>query len=504
MEDCMKKVNKIKREKRIYQKPLFYFSILVALLLIVFILQIVKLGMIPVKFLAILIAMLVVLFLISFILMTRRRAGIFQKIFGFLIAMIIGLGSCLGTYYMHTTYNSLSMMTNSDGKINKVTSVYVLKNGTIETADDLSGRTVGIMKNFEESKGATGIGKMLYDKGIEFEYKEYDSAIKMIKDLKGQAIEGIVIDQSYLSTIEDFEEEKDIRQQIKPILDYKYYEKVQRQSEDAVDVTSKPFSVLISGIDTYGQIATTSRSDVNMIVVVNPTTHEILMVSIPRDYYVETRCENDMGCAYGEMDKLTHTGLHGIETTEMTLENLFDMKINYNARVNFSSVVDIVDELGGVDVDNANSFSFGGYHFEPGRIHLDGKQALAFSRERYSFVEGDRERGRNQMRVMDGIIQKMISPQILKNFSGILNAVGNSFQTNMSMKDMSALVNMQLSKGGSWKIYSCSVNGEGGTDFAYELGDNAYVMYPDKKTIVRAKENIDAVKNGDVPPYADK
>ena len=502
----MKKTKKNKKIRKFYQRPLFYFAIVVAAVLAFFMFQLVRLGIIPNQFLILLLIALVLLYFIGYIMMVRATAGFFQKLFGFFIALVLALVSGFGSFYLETTYDSLSKMADSATKVKKITSLYVLKNGAIDKVEDLDNHTLGIMENFENSKGASGISKKLYKKDVDVKYKKYESGIKMVKDLKGQAIDGIIVDSSFISTIEDFEEEKDIRSQVKSILDYEYFVEKTKESKDKADVTKQPFSVLISGIDTYGEIQATSRSDVNMIATINPTTRSILLTSIPRDYYVETRCEAEMGCAIGKMDKLTHTGLHGVETTEMTLEHLFDMKINYNARVNFSSVVNIVDELGGVDVINPNTFTIEGHTFvasdQP--IHLNGEEALAFSRERYSFAEGDRERGRNQMRVMNGIINKIVSPQILKNFSGIMNAVGNSFQTNMSVKDMTALVNMQLSKGGSWKIYSCSVNGTGGTDFAYELGDNAYVMYPDKETIRKAKENIDAIENGDIPPYAER
>ena len=490
--------------KPFYVKTLFYYSILVAAVLAFFIFQYIRLGILPVQYLVLLTIALLCVYLISHILMTRSTAGKFQKTIGFILALFIAIVSGVGSFYLDATYDSLSMMSESSSKTKKITSIYVLKSGAIENVNDLKNHTIGIMENFEDSKGASAISKKLYNKKIDVKYKKYESGIKMIKDLKGQAIDGIIVDSSFIATIEDFEEEKDIREKLVSIFDYEYYVEKSEASKDEVDLTSNPFSVFISGIDTYGQIEATSRSDVNMIATVNPKTHNVLLISIPRDYYVETKCEEGAGCAQGKLDKLTHTGLHGVETTEMTLENLFDMKINYNARVNFSSVVNIVNELGGVDVINPNTFTIGGYTFEasPDPIHLDGDQALAFCRERYGFLEGDRERGRNQMRVMNGIIKKITSPQILKNFSGIMKAVGSSFQTNMTVKEMTALVNMQLAEGGSWRIYSCSVNGTGGTDFAYELGDNAYVMYPDQETITKAKENIDAIVHGDIPPYA--
>ena len=240
----------------------------------------------------------------------------------------------------------------------------------------------------------------------------------------------------------------------------------------------------------------------NLLATVNPESHEILLISIPRDYYVETVCEPDMGCMNGAMDKLTHTGLHGPETTEITLEKLFDTSINYNVRVNFSSLVDVVDELGGVELYNPEAFtSLSGPTFQQGDITLNGQQALAFVRERYAFTDGDRARGRNQMRVLTAIINKMMSPKILTNFSGIMNSLSSCFETNMSEKDIKALVQAQLADPAKWTIYSYSVTGSGGTDYAAELGDNAYVMYPDQAMVDNAKADIQAVLSGEPAPF---
>ena len=205
----------------------------------------------------------------------------------------------------------------------------------------------------------------------------------------------------------------------------------------------------------------------------------------------------------GAMDKLTHTGLHGPETTEMTLEKLFSIEINYNVRVNFSSLVKVVDELGGITVYNSNAFTslYGNYYFKEGDVTMNGDEALGFVRERYSFTDGNRERGRNQMRVLSAIIDKLLSPKILTNFNGIMKTHSSSFQTNMSEKDIKALVTVQIADPAKWSIYSYSVTESGGTDFAAELGDNAYVMYPDENTVNNAKAEIKAILNGEPAPF---
>lgn len=488
-------------KNNLIKRPLFYIWLLLAALLCFMYYCLIRLGVMPLRMLILLVVIGALMLLILGLLWLKKGSGIFSKIFGWILAVVLALTAGTGSYYLWVTSGALNMMTQSSGELKKVASVYVLNNHVINDPKELEGRTIGILNRIN-TEGSKGCIEALDKKGIRFKTKGYDSSIQMVSDLKGQAIDGAILDQSYIATIEDMEGQHNIREEIVPVFDYQYAVK-KSGSANSVDTRTEPFNVLVSGIDTYGAIEDTSRSDVNMIVSVNPKTHTILLVSVPRDYYVETVCDASAGCAQGKMDKLTHTGLHGIETTEMTLEKLFGIKINYNVRVNFSSLIEIVDELGGIDVNNADDFvsQHGGYHFEPGLIHMDGDQTLGFVRERYAFADGDRQRGQNEMRVMQAMIDKATSPAILANFAGVMQTVGHSFQTNMSMDELTGFVNQQIADGAKWKVYSYSVNGSNGTDFAYELGDQASVMYPDKITVSNAKADMDAVRNGEMPPY---
>ncbi|MFQ7539032.1 MAG: LCP family protein, partial [Clostridium sp.] len=258
------------------------------------------------------------------------------------------------------------------------------------------------------------------------------------------------------------------------------------------DVTSQPFNIYITGIDTYGTISTVSRSDVNMIATVNPKTHQVLLTSIPRDYYVPQPCQG------GQTDKLTHTGIFGVDCTVETVENYFGIDINYYVRVNFSSVENIVDALGGINVESPIAFDALGYSFSAGTNSLNGKEALAFSRERYSLGGGDRDRGKNQMRVITGIINKAISPSIITNYTSILDAVSGSFQTNMSNSEMTSLIKMQINDMSGWDIEQIAVNGTGNASaWSPANGFNSWVMEPNVNTVKRAVEVMKKVENGE-------
>lgn len=245
--------------------------------------------------------------------------------------------------------------------------------------------------------------------------------------------------------------------------------------------TSKPFVVYISGIDTYGGIATVSRSDVNMLAVVNPVQHKMLLVNTPRDYYVQLHGTT------GTRDKLTHAGIYGIDMSRQTLEDLYGISIGYYIRINFSSLVNIVDTIGGVDVYPELAFK----SFRKGHNHLDGTRALEFARERYSFAEGDRQRGRNQQLVIEAIVSKLSQPSVAVKYQSILQSLGGALQTNMSEATMSRLANAQLNDMRGWYVESISVDGTSKMAPTYSMGSlPLYVMEPDPATVTTAKRQI--------------
>lgn len=485
--------------KPLWKRPGLYISIVTGILTALFIYELYKLSLLPAAILAGIIITVLLMWILSAICLIKEDLHLTWRIVGGLLAVCLALASAGGMYYANTGNKALEELSDQEGK--SIVAVYVLNNHVIEDARDLEGRKIGVLKTMS-AQGTDVCLEELKKAGVNITTEEFDSSYRMTQALKGQAIDGMILDQGYLDTLLEMPGMENLDEEIVPVVQY-YYDAPKTNTAETVDTAMEPFTVHISGIDTReNKLLRNSRSDVNLVATVNPESHEILLVSIPRDYYVETVCEPDMGCMNGAMDKLTHTGLHGPETTEMTLEKLFDTSINYNVRVNFSSLVNVVDELGGVQVYNPEAFtSLSGPTFQQGDITLNGQQALAFVRERYAFTDGDRARGRNQMRVLTAIINKMISPKILTNFTGIMSSLSSSFETNMSEKDIKTLVQAQLADPAKWTIYSYSVTGSGGTDYAAELGDNAYVMYPDQATVDNAKADIKAVLSGEPAPF---
>lgn len=257
----------------------------------------------------------------------------------------------------------------------------------------------------------------------------------------------------------------------------------QRSTRPPIDL-SKPFVLYISGIDTYGQVGTTSRSDVNILAAVNPQMHRILLVNTPRDYYVQLHGTT------GVRDKLTHAGVYGIDMSTKTLEDLYAVPISSYLRINFSSLVAIVDTIGGVDVES--DYAFGEFH--KGTNHLDGKQALTFSRERYAFNEGDRTRGQNQQKIIEAIIAKLNNRTTLVRLPSILQTLEGSFQTNIPPGEITGTINRQLNDLRTWKTTSISVDGIGQSAPTYSMGSQLlYVMEPDIQTVDHARQQLNNV-----------
>lgn len=429
-----------------------------------------------------------------------------KKIIGIILCFAMIFANSIGAYYLNTSNSFIDSISNSSDKQKVTVSLYVLKHSPLQKISDLEGESIGYLKTDHTDSMTDTVFHHLKTKDNSFSRSSYTSSVQLVNDFLGQKTDCMLINNAKLSSLEELDGRSNIRSLIRPIYTYTYYKKIDRKTSSNTDVTHSPFTVLISGSDSRGSIDEISRSDVNMLVTVNPKTHIILMTSIPRDYYVSTACDVTDGCAAGQKDKLTHTGLHGINTTEKTIESFMGVDIDYNVKVGFNTVTQLVDAMDGIDVYNPQTFTaYDGKTYQQGMLHLNGDQALAFSRERYSFAQGDRTRGQNQMRVLTGIFAKMMdSPSTLIHYGQIMNLLSDTFHTNMSSKEISSLIRYQLQNKSSWTIYTNSLDGQGGTAYCYELGDNASVVFPDNNSISEAKQNIQAVQIGDIPSAAVK
>ena len=265
-----------------------------------------------------------------------------------------------------------------------------------------------------------------------------------------------------------------------------------------INTAKEPFSIYISGIDVYGEITQESRSDVNIIATVNPNTHEVLLTTTPRDYYVEIP-----GVTNGEKDKLTHAGIYGIDRSMATLGALYEMEVPFYVRVNFTSLIEMVDVLGGIDVKSDMAFTTSEdsecvMDVKEGMNHFNGKQALAFCRERHNLPDGDNQRGKHQQAVIEAMIKKVMSPMILVRAPKLLDKVSESAETNMTEKQMQSLVKNQLTTLKGWNIHSVAATGTGDRAYCYSYsGNSLYVTIPDMESIANIESMINAVEAGE-------
>ena len=452
------------------------------------------LNIIPLKHLIPITVILALLIIIFFIIMysgqkkqkqgLRSKRGAITKIISLLLSIVL----MIGTTYIMRSESFFNNVTNVSTQ-KYLVSVITMKDNEKIKLEQFDGDKFGVSYQHDSTTIAKAISDMEDEIG-EQEYTRYDEYSMLADALYEGKVDAIVVGQEYKSMLEANHENFD--NETKVIKSYEYDAKLSVTTKQT-DVTESPFNVYVTGIDTYGSVNTVSRSDVNLIVTVNPKTKQILMTSIPRD------CEIELD-RNGKMDKLTHTGIYGTSETINTIENFLDMQINYYARTNFSGITNIIDALGGITVESDYSFEtlHGNYQIKKGKNEMDGDMALCFVRERYALPNGDFDRGKNQQKVLKAMMDKAMSPKIITNFNNILSAIEGSFETDMSSNEIKSLINMQLNDMADWSIHDVQVQGKGYmTTKTYSMrGSEVYVMKPDKDQVKKIAELINSVEEG--------
>lgn len=477
------------------------FSIVMIAATMYLLFNIIKLNVLPTKLLFLITIVFVLLDLIFILLLCFATKGVVSKIICIIFALAVSLGSCLGGYYMSKTGGLLSSMTNVAKHSKNTVSVVVKESSDMKKKADLAGRSVGTLANINTT-GSKKILKELTNSGISMEQKEFGSMTEMLESFYNGEVDSIVISESSRSQITDIDAYKDFDNNTRVVYQTSYKVENTDKANAVSNITTTPFNVLISGSDTRGGFDENGRSDVIMVATVNPKTGTILLTSVPRDFYVTTACDAGDGCQQGALDKITHTGIHGTNTTKRTVEQLLGIEINYTFKVGFDTVTDIVDAVGGIDVNVEPGYECSNFLHAPGLSvhaginHLNGEQALGYARERYAYSEGDRQRTKNQQQVLMGIVDKITSPAIVTNYASIMDSMSDTFSTTMSSQEISDLIKYQLNSNPKWKMEQYMVNGTGDTLMCAELGNAAYVMVPDQSTVTTAKNKINAVLAG--------
>lgn len=407
------------------------------------------------------------------------------KTFGIILAILLIIGLAIGiTGYV--AFDSMLGDMTANFIVEKDISLIVLKDSSILAMKDVKDTDIIGMQNvcFQDSvKRMTE--EMEKKTGFVNLQKEYESLHAMVSGLYSEDVPIVILDEAYREIVQlEFPE---FNSETRVIFTIQYPQEQAKFVKQAEEVSKDTFTVLISGIDTYGEIKSVSRTDVNILAVVNPEKAKVLLISIPRDYYVPIYSgTQSIAGAEGSMDKLTHSGLFGPECTVRTLENVFDIPINYYVRVNFTSVIDVIDAVGGVTIQS--DYEFG--DFVVGDNECDGEKALKFVRDRYSFKDGDRQRGKNQMKVIEAVIRKLSNPSLQYDYVKLFEAVKDCVEMNFTDEEVKELIQIQVNEKPAWTVESISVNGTDAHDYSYFYGTELYVMYPIQSSIDEAKLKI--------------
>ena len=455
--------------------------------------QLIKINVLPTKLLFLITIVFVLLDAIFALLLCYYTRAVVSKIICVVITLVLIFGSCIGGYYISKTGSLLTNITNVTKHAKNTVSVVVKQSSDIKNKSQLNGLSVGTLRTIG-TQGSSKALKELSKDGIVMNQSEYDSLSAMLEAFYNGEVDSIIINESSRSQILDVESYADFDNNTRVVYQNSYKVENTDKAYAVSDITSKPFNILISGSDTRGGFDENGRSDVIMVATVNPKTSTILLTSVPRDFYVTTACDAADGCMQGALDKITHTGIHGTNTTKRTVEQLLGVEINYTFKVGFDTVTDLVDALGGVDVyvEPGYAVSTSTFSVHEGVNHLNGHDALEYARERYAYTEGDRQRTKNQQQVLMGIVNEATKPSVITKYASIMDAMANTFSTTMSNEEISDLIKHQINNNPKWKMEQYMVDGTGDTLMCAELGDAASVMVPDQSTVKIAKDKINA------------
>ncbi len=492
------KSNRSNERKKTKKKAVLRYKIISFLLIILTVITISSIlieeifslfYMVPVS-----VVVLAVILVISFILNKRNLRRWIKNIFS-LIAVLIMTFEILMLLFGTKTLKFLSSITDTGYRV-ETFGIYVLKDSPYEKVSSLNDKKISYL-NHDDNKNIKEALKKL-DKEINFQESYKKNANELVDELINNKVDAILMDVSYEVLLEEEHGEK--YQKIKLLETIDIVNVVDTIKSD-VDITKNPFVVYISGIDTSGNVASKARSDVNMLVAVNPSTKNILMINTPRDYYITLKSK-------GKKDKLTHAGLYGVEESLNSLSSFYDTDIDYYIRINFTSFVKIVDELGGIKVNVPLKFCEQNSKrskapkdlicLNKGVQNLNGEQALALARHRKTLATGDRGRGENQMLVLEAIMNKAMSPKIVSKYSNLIDALKGRVSTNMTSNEIIKFAKKQMSDLDAWTFTSLSATGADSTGVCYATGaGKAYVMEPDTESVNKIKDTLDRLLAGE-------
>lgn len=469
-----KKKNKSKMS---FMKYLSIFLLIVSVLILVLVYFI---NVLPIDYFIVLLVLVLLIDLVVIKLLLCK--GVIRNVIGVLLSIILIIFMVFGITYELNTIDFLKQLGFNTYKEENF-NILVLNDSEYNSLKDLNSKIIGHLDNNYH----VGLDKTIkkIEKEINFDSKILVDINELVDNLINGEVDAIILEDAQISMVK--EDNNDLFDKFKILEIFNIETEIKNEKEN-IDVINDLYNILITGVDTYGNITKVSRSDVNMVISINPKDNKILLTSIPRDYYVYLS-------NFSSYDKLTHAGIYGIETSIMAIEDLLDIDINYYVKVNFTTLIDIVDLLDGIQVTSKYEFtSIDGYHYNKGINYLNGEEALSFARERKAFSEGDRIRIENQQLVLKSIINKLLSSKIIINYNNLLNSLNNKFLTNMKDEELTKLIKWQIDGMYNWDILNISLNGTDSYQYTYSYQKQLlYVMLPDEESVNTAKEKINSI-----------
>lgn len=460
------------------------------------------LDMLPTKFAVVAMVLCFLLWMLVGLLIffgrTGRKRGNILRCLACILSTMVVAGCAVGTSMIADLQNVLNQITKPT--VSEVTmSVYILKDDSAQTLEDAKDYKFAYVESYEQSRTQQVLVEIAKITEQEVDTQIYSSIEEMVNALYQKNVGAIILNNGYVPILEETEGFADFYSKVRVlydvVIDVKQPTQSTRPTDTLQNITNTPFVMYLSGSDTRYDTLRTSRSDVNILAVVNPVTKQVLLLNTPRDTYVA----NSAGG--GNKDKLTHCGLYGTDCSVQALEQLYNLQVDYQSQINFAGFKTLIDAIGGITVysDYAFNADNGTAYVVIGENHFNGTQALAYARERMT-AGGDKNRGKNQMKVISAVIEKMTnSTALITNYSEILGSLQGMFTTTMESQGISDFVKMQLDDMASWNVQSYAITGTGGMDLTYSMpGLYTYVMYPDMDTVSKASALVEKVMAGGI------
>lgn len=465
-----------------------------------------RLNILPVKYMvALAVAMVLLGALTGVLLFVRfgKPVGKMRRIVACVLALLVVCSCALLSKVAADAYKTIHAVTNNTD-ITNVRNMYILvrMDDPAKSLEDTKGYDYAVVDGYDEEHTHQAIALVEKATGTEHTVAKHATVVQVADALLTEQADAVILNGAGIALLLEEDAYTDLLTKARilytvSLSELEATEPTETTEPEPVDedtVTTAPFVVYISGSDTRSQMLSVSRSDVNILVIVNPETKQVLLLNTPRDYYIP----NPAG--KGKLDKLTHCGNFGVDCSMEALEELYGLEIDYYAQINFTGFETLIDAVGGVTVYSDQSFTARETNIRKGENHLNGSQALDFSRERYHVSGGDNGRGKNQMKVIKALIEKMTTgTTIISNYTAILRSLEGMFKTSLTMDEISQLAKMQLDEMPAWNVQAFAVTGVGGYEVTYSWpGESLYVMHPNKDVVEYASELVQRVIAGEI------